>query len=92
MTMNSQGRSTTPGEASDMSDIQTVSGSRGLQQRECLLREVRADAGAGAGSGSDVWTGEPKSAVRSASGAGADVGGVAGAGAGADTAVFAAMA
>ena len=40
MTMNSQGRSTTPGEASDMSDIQTVSGSRGLQQREDLIFET----------------------------------------------------
>ena len=40
MTMNSQGRSTTPDEAIPMSDIHTVSGSRGLQQREDLIFET----------------------------------------------------
>ncbi|GGB64069.1 aminomethyl-transferring glycine dehydrogenase subunit GcvPB [Henriciella pelagia] len=40
MTMNTQGRPTTPAEAHAMSDITTVSGSRGLQQREDLIFET----------------------------------------------------
>jgi glycine dehydrogenase subunit 2 len=40
MTMNTQGRPTTPAEANAMSDITTVSGSRGLQQREDLIFET----------------------------------------------------
>jgi glycine dehydrogenase subunit 2 len=42
MSMNTQGRSTSPQEAQAISDIQTVSGSRGLQQREDLIFEVGA--------------------------------------------------
>ena len=45
MTMNSQGRSTAPEDATTMSDIHTVSGSRGLQQREDLIFEIPGAAG-----------------------------------------------
>ncbi|MEM5516811.1 aminomethyl-transferring glycine dehydrogenase subunit GcvPB [Henriciella sp. AS95] len=44
MTMNTQGRPTTPSEGTTMTDIHTVSGSRGLQQREDLIFET-GDAG-----------------------------------------------
>ena len=47
MSMNSQGRSTTPSEATPHSDVHTVSGSRGLQQREDLIFEMGATAKTG---------------------------------------------
>ena len=47
MSMNSQGRSTTPSEATPHSDVHTVSGSRGLQQREDLIFETGSTAKTG---------------------------------------------